>query len=186
MLLLGYFVGNGEDGLHLLWSPDGFTWHAVREGSSILRPDSGGGLGGLMRGAQALALGVHPTLSSRIPATSPDACTDSDPSLALGPDGTFHLVWTTSWTGRSIGYARSRDLINWSPQEALELMSHEPGTRNCWAPELIYHEQRCRNDHCHHKRVWHGMHSGRSMRSYVQEVVACILGVDCRRPVHRE
>ena len=31
-----------------------------------------------------------------------------DPSIARGPDGTFHLVWTTGWWDRGIGIAHSR------------------------------------------------------------------------------
>lgn len=40
-----------------------------------------------------------------------------DPCLAQGPDGAFHLAWTTGWTaesGKVVGYARSRDLVHWS------------------------------------------------------------------------
>ena len=64
-----------------------------------------------------------------------------DPSLTLGPDGTFHLVWTTAWRGNAVGYASSRNLISWSEQRALRVMAHEPNTLNCWAPELVYHER---------------------------------------------
>ena len=35
-----------------------------------------------------------------------------DPSIAQGSDGTFHLVWTSSWRGDlGFGYASSKDLI---------------------------------------------------------------------------
>lgn len=61
-----------------------------------------------------------------------------DPCIAKGPDGIFHMVWTTSWEGSSIGYASSADLVNWSEQKELRPMAHEPTTRNCWAPELTY------------------------------------------------
>ena len=38
-----------------------------------------------------------------------------DPSMVQGPDGTFHLVWTSSWRGDlGFGYASSKDLFNWS------------------------------------------------------------------------
>ena len=37
-----------------------------------------------------------------------------DPSIAVGPDGTFHLVWTSSWRGdQGFGYSSSKDLIHW-------------------------------------------------------------------------
>src|SRR6187455_3276379 len=33
-----------------------------------------------------------------------------DPSMIQGPDGTFHLVWTSGWKGDpGFGYASSRD-----------------------------------------------------------------------------
>ena len=37
-----------------------------------------------------------------------------DPSIAQGPDGTFHMVWTTGWWDKGIGIAHSKDLILWS------------------------------------------------------------------------
>ncbi len=61
-----------------------------------------------------------------------------DPHLLQGPDGVFHMVWTTGWKDTGIGYARSRDLMNWSPQRYLPVMQDTPGTRNCWAPETFY------------------------------------------------
>ena len=62
-----------------------------------------------------------------------------DPSLLRGPDGTFHLVWTTAWRGgNGFGYARSRDLVHWSDQKLLPVMAHEPTAVNVWAPELFY------------------------------------------------
>lgn len=62
-----------------------------------------------------------------------------DPSLVRGPDGTFHLVWTTNWRGdRGFGYASSQDLVHWSPQQFIPVMEHEPTTVNVWAPEVFY------------------------------------------------
>lgn len=109
--LFSYFVGNGEDGLHLAHSTDGYTWQAVREGRSLLKPEAGRDR--LMR----------------------------DPSIAQGPDGGFHLVWTVSWGERGIGYSSSRDLLQWTPQRTLHVMEHEPDARNCWAPELFYDDR---------------------------------------------
>ncbi|HEY9509374.1 MAG TPA: glycoside hydrolase family 43 protein [Verrucomicrobiae bacterium] len=66
-----------------------------------------------------------------------------DPSLALGPDGTFHLVWTTSWNRPPVfGYASSRDLIHWSEQRAIPVMENDPECKNVWAPELFYDAQK--------------------------------------------
>jgi beta-xylosidase len=62
-----------------------------------------------------------------------------DPSLVQGPDGIFHLVWTSSWRGdKGFGYASSKDLIHWSDQQLIPVMEHEPTTVNIWAPELFY------------------------------------------------
>jgi hypothetical protein len=62
-----------------------------------------------------------------------------DPCLRLGPDGVFHMVWTTSW-GRPpvFGYSSSRDLIHWSEEQAIPVMEQDPTAVNVWAPELFY------------------------------------------------
>lgn len=65
-----------------------------------------------------------------------------DPHILRGPDGTFHLVWTTGWRDKGIGYARSQDLKTWTPPRWLPLMENTPGTRNCWAPETFYDAKR--------------------------------------------
>lgn len=106
--LFAYFVGNGEDGLHLAWSRDSLKWEAVGGGRSFLKPQVGESK--LMR----------------------------DPCILRGPDGIFRMVWTTSWEGKTIGYASSRDLIQWSEQKAVPVMADEPDAQNCWAPEIIW------------------------------------------------
>lgn len=105
--LFSYFVGKSEDGLHLAWSTDGLKWQALNGGRGSLKPEVGESK--LMR----------------------------DPSLLRGPDGVFHLVWTTSWKGKTIGYASSRDLIHWTPQRAIPVMENEPAVIDTWAPELV-------------------------------------------------
>lgn len=106
--MFSYFMGNGEDGLHLAYSYDGLTWEAMNDGNSLLTPTVGKDK--LMR----------------------------DPSICQSPDGTFHMVWTTGWWDKTIGYASSKDLVNWSEQRAIPVMEHEPEARNSWAPELFY------------------------------------------------
>ncbi|NDW13354.1 glycosyl hydrolase [Bacteroides sp. 214] len=108
--LFSYFIGNGADGLHLAYSYDGLTWESLKEGESFLTPEVGKDK--LMR----------------------------DPSICQAPDGTFHMVWTSSWTDRIIGYASSKDLIHWSEQRDLPVMMHEFDAKNSWAPELFYDE----------------------------------------------
>ena len=106
--LFAYFTGNGSDGLHLAWSEDGYRWQALGGGASFLAPQIGKDR--LMR----------------------------DPSVVAGPDGTYHLVWTSGWWDRSIGHASTRDFLTWSEQQAVPVMEHEPATRNAWAPEVTW------------------------------------------------
>lgn len=67
-----------------------------------------------------------------------------DPCIIQGPDGTFHMVWTTGWEDQGLGVAHSDDLIHWSEQQFVPVMAHEPEVRNTWAPEIIWDE---RNEH---------------------------------------
>ncbi|HUT28528.1 MAG TPA: HEAT repeat domain-containing protein [Sedimentisphaerales bacterium] len=64
-----------------------------------------------------------------------------DPFIMMGPDGTIHMVWTTGWRRRDIGYANTRDLINWTEPRLIPLMRSRPGTKNCWAPKIFYDGQ---------------------------------------------
>ena len=61
-----------------------------------------------------------------------------DPCICQGPDGSFHMVWTSSWWDKGIGIAHSKDLINWSQQKFVGVMEHEQTAMNCWAPEILY------------------------------------------------
>ena len=108
--IFSYFIGNGEDGLHLAYSYDGLKWETLNNGQSFLTPELGKDK--LMR----------------------------DPSICQAPDGTFHMVWTTGWWDKTIGYASSKDLINWSEQKVIPVMMHETEAKNSWAPELFYDE----------------------------------------------
>jgi len=64
-----------------------------------------------------------------------------DPFIRQGPDGTFHMVWTTGWARRDIGYACTRDFIHWSEQRLLPVMADKPAARNCWAPKIFYDDK---------------------------------------------
>ena len=110
--LFSYFTNNGEDGLHLCYSFDGLNWKTINNGESLMKPEVG---------EQKLV---------------------RDPCVIQGPNGIFHMIWTTSWAGKTIGYAHSNDLIHWSNQKAIPVMEHEPEAVNCWAPELFYDEER--------------------------------------------
>src|SRR5688572_19047680 len=87
--LFSYFKDNGQDGLHLAYSRDGLRWTSLHNDSSVLKPLVGKDK--LMR----------------------------DPCIIRGGDGNFHMVWTTGWTDRYIGYASSTDLVNWSTQRTI-------------------------------------------------------------------
>lgn len=106
--IFAYFKNNGQDGLHLAYCNDGFKWNALKKDSSFLKPTVAKDK--LMR----------------------------DPCIIRGADGLFHMVWTVSWNDRGIGYASSKDLINWSEQRFIPVMMHEDSARNCWAPEITY------------------------------------------------
>ncbi len=65
-----------------------------------------------------------------------------DPSVARGADGTYHLVWTSSWKDdNGIGYASTKDFINWSEPQHIPVMAHEPDVVNVWAPEIFYDDE---------------------------------------------
>lgn len=106
--IFAYFKGNGEDGLHLAYSEDAYHWKALKNDSSFLTPTVSKDK--LMR----------------------------DPCIIRGADGLFHMVWTVSWKDKGIGYASSKDLINWSEQQFIPVMTKEEGARNTWAPEITY------------------------------------------------
>jgi len=108
--IFSYFTGNGEDGLHLAYSGDGYKWKALNNNKSFLKPE----------------------LSKDIM---------RDPCIILGGDGRYHMVWTISWTERGIGYASSKDLIEWSEQKIIPVMEHEDSVRNCWAPEITFDQK---------------------------------------------
>lgn len=112
--LFAYFKGNGEDGLHLASSSDGYQWTALKKDHSFLTPEVGKDK--LMR----------------------------DPCIIKGEDDLYHMVWTIGWTDKGIGYAHSKDLIHWSKQEYIPVMTHEEKTRNSWAPEITY-DQKTKN-----------------------------------------
>ena len=71
-----------------------------------------------------------------------DAKIMRDPSICQGPDGIFHLVWTTGWKDdKGIGYASSSDLVHWSAQQHINVMGYESTAVNAWAPELFYDDE---------------------------------------------
>jgi Glycosyl hydrolases family 43 len=112
VFMFSYFKNNGKDGLHLAYSNDGLNWSDLKNDQSFLKPVLS--KDSLMR----------------------------DPCIIRAADGKFHMVWTVSWNQRGIGYANSKDLINWSEQKFIPVMMHEDSARNCWAPEITYDKKK--------------------------------------------
>lgn len=111
VFLLPYFLGNGETGVYLAYSRDGLTFEWLNDGELVL------------------------------PAPDwPDENLTRDPSI-LYHDGVFHMVWTTGWDTRSIGYAHSEDLVNWSEPKKIDIWGDRDDVRNTWAPELHWDPQ---------------------------------------------
>jgi predicted GH43/DUF377 family glycosyl hydrolase len=96
------------DGLHYAYSKEGLKWNVLLNDSIVLRPTVGNDK--LFR----------------------------DPCIIKGTDALYHMVWTVSWNDKGIGYASSKDLVNWSEQQFLPVMQHEDSVRNTWAPEITY------------------------------------------------
>lgn len=105
------FRGNGETGVYMALSEDGYRWTPVKGNQPVVPPRIAGML---MR----------------------------DPFLVKGPDGEWHLLWTTGWTrdsknGRlTIGHTRTRDLSAWGEQQMIDVPLE--GARNAWAPEMVW------------------------------------------------
>jgi len=84
-----------------------------------------------------------------------------DPCLLYGPDGLFHLVWTTSWKSKEFGHSTSKDLIHWSTEELVPAMHNFSQTQTTWAPEVIYD-----SDKKHYLIFWSSLVKGAGTRDY--------------------
>ncbi|MDR3692510.1 MAG: glycoside hydrolase family 43 protein [Fimbriimonas sp.] len=109
--LLCYFVDNGEDGVFLASSDDGFKFKPLLEPNVAILKSSLG----------------------------PDSLT-RDPCIMHGPDGLWHMVWTSGWWKRTIGMAHSRDLVHWT-QQFVPAMVDISNAMNAWAPEMVYDQK---------------------------------------------
>ena len=108
---------NGHDGLHLAYSEDFFAWSEIPE--PVFRPDMG-----TVRELDGKEYHVF-----------------RDVFVAPDPSGGFHMIWTSGWDRRDIGYAHSDDLIHWDRQQLIPVMEHRDAANNCWAPKLSYDER---------------------------------------------
>jgi hypothetical protein len=106
LFLLPYFLGNGETGVYFAYSNDGLKFDWLNDGNVVVPAQPWG-----------------------------DESLTRDPSI-IYHDGTFHMIWTTSWNSRSIGYASSKDLVRWSTPAKIDIWGDFTDVRNTWAPEL--------------------------------------------------
>jgi len=106
LFLLPYFLGNGETGVYLACSRDGLKFQWLNDGKVVM-PAPAWGNENLTR----------------------------DPSIVFH-DAMFHMVWTTSWNSRSIGYSNSKDLLHWRPAKKIDIWQDFDSVRNTWAPEV--------------------------------------------------
>ena len=108
LFLLPYFLGNGETGVYFAYSYDGLKFDWLNDGKVIMPAPPWG-----------------------------DESLTRDPSIVFR-DGKFHMVWTTSWNSRSIGYCNSSDLKTWSKPRKIDVWGDRTDARNTWAPELMW------------------------------------------------
>jgi hypothetical protein len=110
--LATYFLGNGEAGMYFAVSDDGYRFQPIVEPNvAVVRPQIGRDK--LMR----------------------------DPCLTQGPDGRWHLVWTTGWWDRIVGVASAPNLTDWGEQVAVPAMIAYPDAVNAWAPEITWDDE---------------------------------------------
>jgi len=110
-IVFAYFQEPANQGIYLALSRDGYTFTPLNDGQPWLKPDQPGEL---MR----------------------------DVYITRTPDGAhFRMVFTWAWHGNAIGISGSDDLLHWSPQRRIEIMSAFPNVQNTWAPETYWDAQ---------------------------------------------
>ncbi|MFD5074585.1 family 43 glycosylhydrolase [Streptomyces sp. NPDC058371] len=72
------------------------------------------------------------------PAYTPPTGLIRDPSILKYTDGYYYIVYTTNWTGNTIGFARSRDRVNWTFLRNYTIPM--AGLDRTWAPEWFVDE----------------------------------------------
>ncbi len=115
----GYYPAGGSSGVFISWSTNGYDFSPLNDGHPVFVPpefpgddaDNSDGYANLVR----------------------------DPSILYGPDGLFHLVFTSDINSRSFGYAESPDLVHWSNVKLVQIWENEPQSiDHTWAPEIYY------------------------------------------------
>ncbi|MBI5283413.1 MAG: glycoside hydrolase family 43 protein [Candidatus Solibacter usitatus] len=111
-----FFRGNGETGVYLAHSSDGYHWTALNGNQPLLKPQ----YPGMLMRDPFLVKG--PGRTWRL----------------LWTTG-----WTRAKNGAlTIGHASSKDLVRWSDQQLIDIPLE--GARNAWAPEMVWDASRKR------------------------------------------
>lgn len=120
--VFAYFQGpwptGGHSGVYMSYSADGLNFQPMNNGEAVFVPPEGWGPGS--------------------DTNTSDEDQTRDPSVVYGPDGYFHMVWTSGISTRSIGYAKSADLKTWTDEQLIEVWSPRTVVDHTWAPELFY------------------------------------------------
>ncbi len=115
--IYAYFKGGwptgGSSGVFLSYSSDGLNFTPLNNDNPVFTPPQ----------PPAFPSGENQT---------------RDPSVVRGPDGLYHMVWTSGITTRTIGYASSPNLKDWSTPERIEVWDNSVTVDNTWAPEIFY------------------------------------------------
>lgn len=119
-----YFQGGwptgGHSGVYMSYSTDGLNFTPMNDGNAVYVPPESWGPG------------------SDTDTTDEDQA--RDPSVVYGPDGLYHMVWTSGITTRTIGYASSPDLMNWTNEQLIDIWNPSTVVNHTWAPEIFYDE----------------------------------------------
>jgi hypothetical protein len=115
--IFAYFTGpwpnGGSSGVYLSSSSDGLRFAPLNDGNAVFTPPQ----------PPSFPAGENQT---------------RDPSVVYGPDGKFHMVWTSGIDAKTIGYASSPDLKNWSTPRRIELWGQADDVAHTWAPEVFF------------------------------------------------
>ncbi len=113
----GPYPSGGSSGVFLSWSTNGYDFYSVNDGHPVFVPPEFPGDD---------SEDANPNLVR-------------DPSIVYGPDGLYHLVFTSAISSRSFGYAESPDLVHWSNVKLVQIWQNEPESiDHTWAPEIFY------------------------------------------------
>jgi hypothetical protein len=116
-----YFKGGwpsgGHSGVFLSYSSDGLHFDSLNNGAAIFVPPNAWG----------------------VDSSTTDDDQARDPSVVYGPDGQFHMVWTSGIDTKTIGYASSPNLRDWTPQ-LIEVWDSSDVVNHTWAPEIFYND----------------------------------------------